>query len=134
VRKDDVPQDVARAFLGQRKALYAIDEQGEYAIVRSAGWEAEEIVLDQAILEFEQQAVDAHGRARRGLTSPLEYHMLRCRMDVVVLAQSTGFFQWRVRRHLRPDPFRRLSTRQLARYADALGLSVDQLKLLPEKP
>jgi hypothetical protein len=134
VRKDDVPQDVARAFLGQRKALYATDERGVYGIVQSAGWEAEEIVLDQAISEFEQQAADAHARARLGLTSPLEYHMLRCRMDVLVLAQSTGFFRWQVRRHLRPATFRRLSTRQRARYADALGLGVEQLNSLPAKP
>ncbi len=134
MKRDEVPQDTARAFLGQRKALYATNDRGEYQIVQSAGWEAEEIVLDQAILEFDQQAADAHARARQGLTSPLEYHMLRNRMDVLVLSQSTGFFQWRVRRHLRPDGFRRLSARQRARYADALGLTTEQLNALPETP
>lgn len=134
MKRDDVPQDVARALHGQRKALYAVDERGEYGIVRSAGWEAEEIVLDQAISEFEEQAAAALERAKRGAASPLEVHMLRCRMDVLVLAQSTGFFRWQVRRHLRPDRFRRLSARQRARYASALGLTVDQLDSLPGDP
>jgi hypothetical protein len=134
VKKDDVPQQVARALQGQRKALYATNERGEYGVVQSAGWEAEEIVLDQAISEFEEQAADAHARALGGLASPLEYHMLQCRMDVLVLAQATGFFRWQVRRHLRPGTFRRLSARQRARYANALGLSVEQLNALPVAP
>ena len=134
MKKVDVPQQVARALRGQRKALYATNERGEYGLVQSAGWEAEEIVLDQAISEFEEQAADAHARVLGGLASPLEYHMLRCRMDVLVLAQATGFFRWQVRRHLRAATFRRLSARQRARYANALGLSVEQLNALPAVP
>jgi hypothetical protein len=134
VKDGEVPQDRARTLDGQRKALYAVNEQGEYHIVKSAGWEAEEIVLNQAIVECDEQTADAWDRARRGLTSPLEYHMRRRRMDVLVLAQSTGFFQWQVRRHLRPETFRRLSARQFARYADALGLTREQLVTLPPAP
>lgn len=134
MKEGDVPQDHARTFDGQRKALYAVDEHGEYRIVKSAGWEAEEIVLNQAIGECDEQTADAWDRARRGLTSPLEYHMRRRRMDVLVLAQSTGFFQWQVRRHLRTDAFPRLSPRQFARYADALGLTIEQLMTLPPAP
>lgn len=134
MKKDDVPQDVARALVGQRKALYATDERGDYQIVRSAGWEAEAIVLDQALAECEEQATDAHARASRGETSPLEYHMRQRRMDVLVLAQSTGFFQWQVRRHLRPAAFRRLSAVRRARYANALGMGVEELDTLPDRP
>jgi hypothetical protein len=131
VKKDEVPQDDAKAFQGRKKALYAQDEQGRYAIVPSSGWEAEEIVLDQAIAEFEAQAAEALARARRGEAAPLEYHMYRCRMDDVLLAQSTGFFRWQVRRHLRPAVFAKLAPAKLARYADALGLSVEELRAVP---
>ena len=58
MKKDEVPQQTAKAFMGHSKALYAIDENGEYRIVASAGWEAEEIVLDQAIAEYDQQAAE----------------------------------------------------------------------------
>jgi hypothetical protein len=133
VKKDEVPQDRAKAFQGRKKALYAQDENGRYAIVPSSGWEAEEIVLDQAIAEFEAQAAEALARVRSGTASPLEYHMYRCRMDVVLLAQSTGFFRWQVRRHLRPGVFAGLAPAKLARYADALGMAVEQLGAVPRE-
>ena len=134
MRKDEVPQQDAKAFMGRRKAVYATDERGTYGIVASSGWEVEEIALDQAIAECEREAREAHARGRQGLSSPLAYHMWHCRMDVVVLAQSTGFFQWQVRRHLRPGPFARLSRKAKSRYADALGCSPDQLCSLPVTP
>lgn len=132
MREHEVPQDQARAFEGQGKALYALDERGRYVIVRSSGWEAEEIVLDQALDEYQRCAKEALERARAGLASPLEAHMFLRRMDVTLLAQSTGFFRWQVRRHLAPGPFVRLSHAKLARYADALGLSLEDLVRLPE--
>jgi len=134
VKADEVPQDVARAYLGMGKALYAVDSEGSYTLVRSAGWEAEEIVLDQAIAECERMAREAHERGLRGEASPLEYHMYKCRMDVVVLSQSTGYFRWRVRRHFRPTVFARLSDAIRQRYADALGMRVEELVRLPADP
>ena len=64
---------------------------------------------------------DAHARAKRGEASPLEYHMYKQRMDVLVLSQSTGYFQWRVRRHLKPSAFEKLPADIRQRYADVLG-------------
>jgi hypothetical protein len=98
------------------------------------GWDAEEIVLEQAIAEYEQQAKEAWQRVRQGLASTLEYHMYRERMDLVLLAQSTGYFKWRVRRDLRPGAFAKLSPARRQRYADALGKTPEQLDVLPEQP
>jgi len=72
MKKDEVPQQAAKAFMGHSKALYAQSEDGSYALTPSAGWEAEEIVLDQAIAEYEEGAAQAHARALAGLSSPLE--------------------------------------------------------------
>lgn len=54
--------------------------------------------------------------------------MYRYRMDEPALSQITGLWQWRVRRHFRPEIYRRLSTSVLARYAEAFGLTVDELR------
>lgn len=132
MKKDEVPQETAKAFLGHSKALYALDEKGDYKIVPSAGWEAEEIVLDQAIAEYDSAAAECLIRARAGAASPLEYHMHKCRMDVLLLAQSTGYFQWQVRRHLRPGIFPKLSDSKKQRYAEALGLKPEDLETLPK--
>ena len=75
MKKDEVPQDHSRAFEGQKKAVYAIDDEGRYSITRSSGWEAEEVVLDQAITHFEQLATTALEHVRLGTAAPLEYHM-----------------------------------------------------------
>jgi hypothetical protein len=134
VKKDEVPQQNAKAFMGHSKLLYAVDDKGRYVPAPSNGWEAEEIVLDQAIDEFKRLTADAWQRAKQGQTSALEYHMFHERMDVVLLAQSTGYFKWRVRRHLRPDVFQKLPARLRERYADALGIDAARLDLLPEQP
>jgi hypothetical protein len=134
MKRADVPQQNAKAFMGHSKLLYARDADGHYARVPSSGWEAEEIVLDQAIAEFERQAAETWQRARAGNASPLEYHMFRERMDVVLLAQSTGYWKWRVRRHLRPGAFQTLSAERRQRYAEALGKSPRQLDTLPDRP
>lgn len=120
--------------MGHGKLLYAQDDDGHYTGVPSSGWEAEEIVLDQAIAEYEHQAAEAWERARAGNGSSLEYHMFHERMDVVLLAQSTGHAKWRVRRHLKPGAFRKLSNKRRRRYADALGKTADALDRLPERP
>lgn len=132
MKESEVPQDHSRAFEGQKKAIYATDTNGRYAISASSGWEAEEIVLDQAIAHFEQQASDALERVRNGQAASLEYHMYDQRMDLTLLAQSAGVFKWRVRRHLRPAVFARLNNKMLQRYADALGLKIQQLSLTPD--
>jgi hypothetical protein len=134
VKKDEVPQQNAKAFMGHSKLLYAVDEQGRYVPAPCNGWEAEEIVLDQAIAEYVRLATDAWQRVKAGNASSLEYHMYKQRMDVVLLAQSTGFFKWRVRRDLRPSAFVTLSASRRERYGDALGLTPAQLDALPDHP
>lgn len=134
MKKDEVPQQAAKAFMGHSKALYAIGESGRYEIVPSKGWEAEEIVLDQAIAVFDEAAAASWKRAKAGESSSLEYYMFKCRMDLLLLAQSSGFFKWQVKRHLRPEIFKKLPPKTLARYAAALGQSAETLQTLPEQP
>ncbi len=134
MHKKDVPQHNAKAFMGRSKLLYAEDRRGHYVPAASSGWEAEEIVLEEAIAEYERLATDAWQRARAGTGSTLEYHMYRERMDLPLLAQSTGYTRWRVGRDLKPKVFARLPATRRARYAEALGKTVAQLESLPEAP
>ena len=131
MKLDDVPQDKSRSFEGQKKRLYARDENGEYTTALSSGWEAEDVVLDQAVEEYNRFTREARQRVQQGLSSPLEYHMYAHRMDITVLAQATGFFRWQVRRHLKPAVFNRLSPRKLQRYEEALQMTPGQLRTLP---
>jgi hypothetical protein len=130
MRPDEVPQENAPVLGGVRKVVYVVDQDGHYLIAQSGGMEAEVTVTEEAVAWFARLAEDARQRALRGETSPLEYHMFRLRMDVPTLAQATGLWRWRVRRHLRPKGFARLSPKLLERYADAMGLSVSQIQAL----
>lgn len=125
---NEVPQEGNITHGGHRKAIYARGDDGKLHIVQSAGWEVEEIVTRQAVEDLNRLAEDARQRAIAGQTSALEYHMHRVRMDVPLLSQVTGLWQWRIRRHFRPDIFQGLSIGLLKRYGDAMGLSVEQLK------
>ena len=125
--ESEVPQEGNATLGGHRKALYARGADGKLQMVKSAGWEVEEIVTRQAVDDLNRLAEDARQRVATGLTSTLEYHMHKARMDVPLLAQTTGLWQWRIRRHFRPAVFAALSATLRQRYADAMGLTVDQL-------
>ncbi|MES2673028.1 MAG: hypothetical protein V4660_02255 [Pseudomonadota bacterium] len=131
---NEVPQEGNATLAGVRKAVYARAENGQMVAVASQGWEVEEIVTMQAVDALREQADVALASAIAGVSSPLEYWMYEKRMDLGVLAQSTGLWQWRVRRHLQPARFAKLSPKWLSVYADALGITVAQLQSLPVKP
>ncbi len=124
----EVPQEGNSTLGGHRKAMYARGADGKLHIVQSAGWEVEEIVTKQAVDDLLRLTENARQRVLAGQTSPLEYHMYRVRMDVPLLSQASGIWQWRIRRHFRPAVFAGLSASLLATYADAMGMTVDQLK------
>lgn len=111
-----------------------MDEAGEYRAVKSAGWEVEAHATLAAVDELERLRDDAWQAAKDGSASPLAYHMYRRRMDPPTLAAAAGVWRWRLERHLRPAPFARLDDRQLKRYAEALGVTVETLRQLPDRP
>lgn len=132
MRHDRVPQDGSRTYAGERKAVYALDDQGRYVRTVTSGWTAEETATAIALEEYRRLAAEARERVQAGELAPLAYHMYSLRMEPETLAQAAGLFRWRVRRHLRPAVWERLPRRVLERYAAAMGLSVTALQQLPE--
>jgi hypothetical protein len=128
---DEVPQEKNKTLDGVRKAVYAVDEDGSYTAVASDGWNAEEIVTSQAVEEFERLASLALEKTAKGLDSPLAYHMYKNRMDVALLAQTTGFFQWTIKRDFKIEVFKKLGEKRLQSYADVMGIEVSELTTLP---
>ncbi len=118
---------------GEKKALYALDENGRYTRAQTTGWSVEEIVLQDALDDYDRKADEARSRIRAGESSPIEYFMYRRRMDLTTLAQAMGLFRWRVARHLKPCVFRRLDDDMLRRYAELFRIGVDSLKEFKEE-
>ncbi len=128
---DQVPQEGNRTMAGHRRAMYAKDKDGRIVIVPSRGGEVDETVTLQALDLIREQTEAARVRVAAGETSPLEYWMYAQRLDLPQLSQVTGYWQWRIRRHLNPQRFAKLSADILQRYADVMGITVEQLKKLP---
>lgn len=126
-----VPQEGNKTLGGIRKAMYAKDANGQIVTVASAGWEVEEIVTSQAVEQLDVLTEQTRTKVLRGESSPLEYWMYAKRMDMAILSQTSGVWQWRIKRHFKPAVFATLSDDYLQRYAHALGLAVAQLKVLP---
>lgn len=128
---DEVPQEGNRTMGGHRRAMYARDKNGRIVIVSSPGGEVDETVTLQALELIKEQTEQARARVQAGQSSPLEYWMYAQRLDLPQLSQVTGLWQWRIRRHFRPEIFAKLSPKVLQNYAWVMGITAEQLKKLP---
>jgi len=132
MKKHEVPQEESM-LEGHQRACYAVDESGRYVVVGSIGWEVEKIVNGQANDEVREAIAAALADVRAGRSSPLAYHMARRQMTPAILSSYSGVSRLRIRWHLRPGPYARLSEPMLRRYAEALNLAVDELRGVPEE-
>lgn len=115
-----------------RKLMYAVDKEGHYTGVTSAGWEAENVAMKEAWEDIEEGLRETLAAVVAGRESPLAYHMQKHLMDVSLLSKYAGIWQWRLKRHLRPEIFATLSQKTLSKYATALNISIDELQSIPK--
>jgi len=130
---NSVPQDDSATYAKMKKAIYASDEDGKIQNIASTGWEVEETVTRQALDDLENATKEAYALVASGEMSPLYYHMYEARMDLVVLAQSTGFFQWTIKRDFKPEVFKKIKQKRLLTYCEALGKTEAEIKVLPKE-
>ena len=133
MRREDVPQQRGMNN-GCREVNYAVDGRGQYTLTQSSGWEVKTIALQQAWAAIDEQLRDILGEINAGKMSPLAYHMTKNQMDPALLAQYSGVSRWQVRRHLKPRVFNKLSDAALSPYLDLFGLTIEQLRTVPEQP
>lgn len=133
MKKSDIPQQPHEMYQGETKAVYAVNEDGRLEMSQTSGWDVESTVLEEAVNEINRLAVDALDRVHAGISSPLEYHMYAQRMDLLMLAQAVGRFQWQVKRHFEPKNFGKIKSSQLELYAHVLGIDVKILSDVPDE-
>jgi hypothetical protein len=130
MKVNEVPQDIT-FYEGEKRACYALNDEGKYIIVPSSGWNAEEVVNGLAVAEMETALEKTRKAVIDGLKSPLTYHMERRQMTPEILAKTAGISRFRVKRHFRPDVFAKLKPPILDRYAKALAVTCRELKTVP---
>jgi hypothetical protein len=132
MKTKQVPQDNSPSYSGHKKLLYAVNDNGHYSGVQSSGWEVENFATQMAVDELNEQMFSAINDYHDGKASALAYHMCKHRFDITALSQSTGFFQWQIRRHLSPKIFSRLSQKKLKTYSEVFSIPIEQLTIVPE--
>ena len=129
MKKEDVPQDKSTLESANiRDMCYAVDENGEYTTDLSTGWDPKTIALNNALELIKERVENAKQKVLSNETSPIEYFMELHKMDVPILASYVGFWQWTVKRHFKPNVFKKLSSKKLQKYADVFEITLDELK------
>ena len=128
MKKEDVPQDLSSLGRITKEVCYATDNSGKYVTELSKGWDIKITALDAAWQDIESRIAAARDKVLNKEASPLLFFMERGLMDIGILAGYTGFWEWQIKRHLKPDVFKNLPDKKLQRYAEVFNVSVDDFK------
>ena len=129
MKKQDLPQDESNLqSANMTEVLYVTDENDNYTTANSIGWDAKKAALEESIALINERIEEARKNVANNIVSPIIYFMELNKMDIPVLAAYVDKWQWTVKRHAKPKIFKKLSDSTLKKYADAFGISVDELK------
>lgn len=130
MKKEDIPQDDSALNKLTKEVVYAVDGEGKYVTGLSTGWEVKATALDVAWEDIEQRIKNARQKVMNNEASPLLFFIELRLMDIGIVSAYTGFWKWRVKRHLKPAIFEKLSEKKLKKYAEAFNISVEELKTM----
>jgi len=129
MKKQDIPQDESSlTSANMTEVLYVTDDDNNYSTARSIGWEAKKAALDESMQLINERIEEAKQNVANKIVSPIIYFMELNKMDLQVLAAYVGKWQWTVKRHAKPQIFKKLSDSTLKKYADTFGISIEELK------
>ena len=132
MKQSEIPQDPSPLDKFTKEVCYAVDDKGEYTPGLSRGWQIKADALGITWEEAQQRTANAREKVKSGEASPILFYMELNMMDLPIIAAYTGFWQWTVKRHLKPSVFKNLSDEKLQKYAEAFSISVEELKNFKE--
>jgi len=133
LKLENVPQDESSTYAKMKKTIYAKDEKGKMQGISSSGWEVEETVTRQALDDIQEHIKKAFLEVKEGRKSTLYYYMYAKKMDLLLLSQATGFFQWTIKKDFKPSTFAHIKESRLLEYCDVLGVELADIKELPSE-
>lgn len=133
MKVSEVPQDDNINYEGHKKLRYGRDEAGKMSQVGSTGCLIEEEATSFAWQDIRTSLGNTLKKVHAGELSPLAYHIEKKLMTYDLLASNMGVWKWKVKRHMRPNHFAKLSQDQLENYASYLEMTSSELKTVPEK-
>jgi hypothetical protein len=128
MKKDSIPQDESSlASKDMREVCYALDENGEYSTALSTGWKPKTIALEVTMNDLNERIESAKKSVLDGENSPMVYFMELSRMDWSILASYMGKRKWIIKRHAKPNVFKRLNDIVIKKYAEVFEIEVNDL-------
>ena len=128
MKQSEVPQDPSPLDKFTKEVCYAVDDKGDYTTALSRGWQVKADALGITWQEAEERTADAREKVKKGEASPILVFMELNMMDLPIVAAYTGFWQWTIKRHLKPEVFKNLSDSKLQKYATAFDITIEDLK------
>lgn len=110
-----------------RKVIYVTDEDGSYTKTNSEGWDVEDTATKKTWDSVEEELALTKEAVLKGELSPVAYFMNYCLLDLSTLAKYMGMWKWRIKRHLQPVHFKKLSHNILEKYARVFNIKVEEL-------
>ena len=128
MKKEEVPQDQSALTGITREICYVKDNNGKYVIDLSTGWQIKKEALENAWDDIKIRTEAAREAVKNGEKSPVFYFMELKLMDFAVLSGYTGFWIISIKRHIKPNVFRKLNEEKLSIYAKAFDITIEELK------
>ena len=128
MKKQEIPHDLGALGKITKEVCYAVDESGKYTTALSEGWKIKAEALDIAWQDVQERITSAFEKVQKGEASPILFFMEFRLMDIGIVSAYTGFWKWTVKRHLKPNVFKKLSETKLKKYAEVFETSVEDLK------
>ena len=129
MKANEVPQDL-KYFKDNvlRDLNYALDEEGHYTSIVSDGWEVKNDALSIVWNDIMEECEPIRQKVIAKEVSPIAYHMKKNLQDIGLLSAYSGISKRKIKKHLRYEEFIKLDEATLQKYADALRISVEELK------
>lgn len=127
MKKEELPQDDSALAKLTDELCYVKNEDGSYETALSKGWDIKKEALDHAWDEIGERIKSAKIEVKEGRKSPIYYFMEKHLMDINILSAYVKLWKFRVKLHMKPSVFKKLSPKIIERYADVFEISSEEL-------
>jgi len=129
MKTHEVPQDSQRLKRGDTTYVnYAVDEKGNFVQVWSKGWDVQDTAMNNLEKMFHDLEQEALEKIKKNEASPLEYFMNHFQLDLPLFAAQMGVSRRKIKKHFKPDVFKKLDDKTLQEYANFFQIDVDTIK------